>query len=177
MQARVQTIETPQAEALTAEEVAALIADAPAPNPCAFVPTDAAGVDWVLRKIAAARAEAKLIRENMEAMARACERSAEALEWKYGGNLQTYLQAELESQTEARISDRGRQEEERPPPARRHRLSHEAGGHPSHRPRCGALLGTGTPAGGRDPRARQEGPQRRAGGHRGGIAVRRLPAR
>lgn len=90
-----QIVETADAETLTAEEVAALIADAPACTPDAFCPTDAAGVDWVLRKIAAHRAEARLIRENMEAMARACERSAEALEWKYGGNLQTWLEAEL----------------------------------------------------------------------------------
>jgi len=84
-----------EAETLTEEQIAAMIADAPAPNPCAFVPCDAGGVDWVLGKIVAARAEAKLIRENMEAMARACERKAEALEWKYGGAIQTYLQAEL----------------------------------------------------------------------------------
>jgi len=99
MQALVQTTPTTtEAETLTAEEVAALIADAPAEegtSPEAFCPTDAAGVDWVLRKIAAARAEAKLLRENMEAMARACERRAEALEWKYGGPIQTYLRAEL----------------------------------------------------------------------------------
>jgi len=95
MQTLVQTTEIAETETLTAEEVAALIEDAPAPNPCAFVPTDAAGVDWVLAKIVAHRAEAKLLRENMEAMARACERKAEALEWKYGGAIQTYLQAEL----------------------------------------------------------------------------------
>jgi phage host-nuclease inhibitor protein Gam len=89
------TAKTTEAETLTAEEVAALIEDAPAPSPCAFVPTDAGGVDWVLKKISAARAEAKLIRENMEAMARACERRAEALEWKYGGPIQSYLRAEL----------------------------------------------------------------------------------
>jgi len=90
-----QTTDTSQAETLTAEEVAALIADAPAAAPEAFCPTDAGGVDWVLRKIAAARGEAKLLRENMEAMARACERQAEMLEWKYGGALQTWLEAEL----------------------------------------------------------------------------------
>ena len=90
-----QTTDTSQAETLTAEEVAALIADAPACTPDAFCPTDAGGVDWVLRKIAAARGEAKLLRENMEAMARACERQAEMLEWKYGGALQTWLEAEL----------------------------------------------------------------------------------
>jgi|GEM_PF-3559781 len=90
-----QTVETAEAETLTAEEVAALLSDAPAPCPDAFCPTDAAGVDWVLRKVAAARAEAKLIRENMELMARAEERKAEALEWRYGGAIQTYLRAEL----------------------------------------------------------------------------------
>ena len=90
-----QTTDTSQAETLTTEEVAALIADAPACTPDAFCPTDAGGVDWVLRKIAAARGEAKLLRENMEAMARACERRAEHLEWKYGANLQTWLEAEL----------------------------------------------------------------------------------
>lgn len=90
-----QTIENAEAETLTAEKIAALIADAPACTPEAFCPADAGGVDWVLGKVAAARAEAKLLRENMEAMARACERKAEALEWKYGGAIQTYLQAEL----------------------------------------------------------------------------------
>ena len=91
-----QTTDTSQAETLTAEEVAALIADAPACTPDAFCPTDAGGVDWVLRKIAAARGEAKLLRENMEAMARACERRAEHLEWKYGGALQHFLEGETE---------------------------------------------------------------------------------
>ena len=103
MQAQVQTFEKSAAEtltndSLTDEEIAALTADAPTEEgacPEAFCPTDAGGVDWVLGKVAAARAEAKLIRENMEAMARACERRAEHLEWKYGGALQTYLEAEL----------------------------------------------------------------------------------
>jgi len=90
-----QTTDTANAETLTAEEVAALIADAPACTPDAFCPADAGGVDWVLRKIAAARAEALLIRTNMELMARAEERKAEMLEWKYGGALQTWLEAEL----------------------------------------------------------------------------------
>ena len=93
MQALVQAAET--TETLTEDQIAALIADAPAATPDAFCPTDAGGVDWVLRKIAAARGEALLIRTNMEAMARACECKAEALEWKYGGAIQTYLQAEL----------------------------------------------------------------------------------
>ncbi len=86
---------TTEAETLTADHIAALIADAPAQSSGTFVPTDAAGVDWVLKKMSAARAEARLIRENAEAMARACERDAEALEWKYGAALQTWLRAEL----------------------------------------------------------------------------------
>ncbi len=92
------TISHPETETLTDEQVAALVADAPAPNSGAFVPTDAAGVDWVLKKMSAARAEAALIRTNAEAMARACEREAEALEWKYGAALQTWLRAELEKE-------------------------------------------------------------------------------
>ena len=88
-----QTTET--IEALTADQLEALIADAPAADPCAFVPTDEAGVDWVLGKIADARSRAARIRENAELMARAEERKAEALEWKYGAALQTWLRAEL----------------------------------------------------------------------------------
>ena len=61
----------------------------------AFLPDTAEKVDWVLGKMNAARAEAKLIRENAELMAREAERRAEALEWKYGANLQTWLRAEL----------------------------------------------------------------------------------
>ena len=89
-----QTTET-TTETLTADQLETLIADAPAADPCTFVPSDAAGCDWVLKKCAAARAEAKLIRENAELMARECERRAEALEWKYGGALQTWLRAEI----------------------------------------------------------------------------------
>ena len=87
-------------ETLTAEQIETLIADAPAadpnnPDPCAFVPTDENGVNWVLGKIADARARAARIRENAELMARAEERKAEALEWKFGPALQTFLRAEL----------------------------------------------------------------------------------
>jgi hypothetical protein len=82
-------------ETLSTEQVEALIADAPATDPCAFVPTDASGVDWVLSKIADARGRASRIRENAERMARAEERNAEALEWKYGAALQLWLKAEL----------------------------------------------------------------------------------
>ena len=81
---------------LTAEEIAELVADAPAsPIGEAFYPTDSAGVDWVLAKMSAARAEAALIRQNAELMARECERRAEHLDWKYGAALQTWLRAEL----------------------------------------------------------------------------------
>lgn len=98
MQALVQRTETAEAETLTEEDIAALTADAPAEEgtcPTAFVPTDAAGVDWVLRKIADRRACAARIRENAEKMARAEEREAEALEWKFGGAIQTWAQAQL----------------------------------------------------------------------------------
>ena len=86
-----------QTTELTAEDVAELVADAPAPNSgeSEFIPTDAAGVDWVLGKMSAARAEAALIRGNAELMARECERRAEHLEWKYGAALQTWLRAEI----------------------------------------------------------------------------------
>lgn len=90
-----ETIELTDSEILNAEEADALIADAPAESAEAFMPTDAAGVDWVLGKAAAARAEAKLLRENMELMARACERRADFLEWKYGAAIQTWLNAAL----------------------------------------------------------------------------------
>ena len=80
---------------LTAAEVEALIADAPGEDKEAFVPTDAAGVDWVLAKMAAARAAAKLIREQGEAMAREEERKAEALAWKFGPAIQTWANNEL----------------------------------------------------------------------------------
>lgn len=92
---------TDTAETLTAEEIAELVADAPAPNSGgnengeAFCPTDEGGVNWVLGKMADARARAARIRENAEMMARAEERKAEALEWKYGASLQTFLRAEL----------------------------------------------------------------------------------
>ena len=89
------TTELTAEQTLSADQMETLIGDAPVADPCAFVPTDAAGVDWVLGKMAAARAEAKLIRENAELMARECERKAEALEWKYGANLQTWLRAQI----------------------------------------------------------------------------------
>ena len=60
-----------------------------------FTPDTAAKVDWVLAKVAAARAEAKLIRENAELMAREKDRDADALEWRYGPAIQTWLNREL----------------------------------------------------------------------------------
>ena len=89
-----------QAEQLTAGQLEtldfhSLIADAPHADPCAFVPTDEGGVNWVLGKMADARARAARIRENAELMARAEERKADALEWKYGAALQTFLRAEI----------------------------------------------------------------------------------
>ncbi len=60
-----------------------------------FIPDSAAKVDWVLGKIAARRSAAALIRENGEAMAREEERQAEALEWRYGPAIQTWLNGEL----------------------------------------------------------------------------------
>ena len=83
-----------ETETLTDEALAELLGDAPE-TPETFIPTDAAGVDWVLRKVNAARAEARLIRENGEKMAREEERKAEHLEWKYGAAIQTWLRAEL----------------------------------------------------------------------------------
>lgn len=90
-------MQTEDTTELTAQEIEALVADAPAPNNGGgeFVPADAAGVDWVLKKCAAARAEATLIRTNADLMARECERRAEHLEWKYGANLQAWLRGEL----------------------------------------------------------------------------------
>lgn len=88
-------IEQETVETFSTEQVEALIADAPAADPHTFIPTDAGGVDWVLSKIADARSRAARIRENAERMARAEERNAETLEWKYGAALQVWLKAEL----------------------------------------------------------------------------------
>lgn len=72
----------------------------------AFTPDSADKVDWVLAKIAARRAAAALIRENGEAMAREEEREAEALEWKYGAAIQTWLNAELAGSKSGKKSKR-----------------------------------------------------------------------
>jgi hypothetical protein len=66
-----------------------------AETPDAFTPDTAEKADWVLGKIAAARAAAARIRLNAELMAREQEREAEGLEWRFGAALQTWLQAEL----------------------------------------------------------------------------------
>ena len=61
----------------------------------AFVPDTADKVDWVLGKIADARARAARVRENMELIAKAHDREADALEWRFGAALQAWLRAEL----------------------------------------------------------------------------------
>ena len=86
--------ETEITETLTNEAQAVLLADAPG-GPAAFVPTDEAGVDWFLKKRAALRTEARLIRENGEKMARQLERDADFLEWKFGAPVQTWLREVL----------------------------------------------------------------------------------
>jgi hypothetical protein len=62
--------------------------------PC-FVPDTKEKADWVLGKIADARARAARIRENAERMARQAEGEAEHLEWKYGAALQDLARREL----------------------------------------------------------------------------------
>jgi len=60
-----------------------------------FTPDTADKVDWVLGKMADARARAARIRENAEKMARACDAEAEALEWRFGPALQAFARREL----------------------------------------------------------------------------------
>ncbi len=64
--------------------------------PAAFIPDTAEKVDWVLGKIADARAGAARIRENAEAMARDKEREAEHLLWLYGPALQEFTRKQTE---------------------------------------------------------------------------------
>ncbi len=61
-----------------------------------FVPDTADKVDWVLSKVADARAAAARIRENAEMMAREKEREADALLWQFGPSLQDFLRRETE---------------------------------------------------------------------------------
>ena len=60
-----------------------------------FSPDTPEKADWVLGRIADARARAARIRENMELMAREAEREADFFEWKYGPALQAFLRAVL----------------------------------------------------------------------------------
>ena len=60
-----------------------------------FTPDTAEKANWVLGKMADARARAARIRENAEMMARAEDREADALEWRFGPALQTFLRAEV----------------------------------------------------------------------------------
>jgi len=60
-----------------------------------FVPDTADKVDWVLGRIADARARAARIRENAELMARDADRQAEGLEWQFGPALQAFAREQL----------------------------------------------------------------------------------
>ncbi len=60
-----------------------------------FTPDTPEKADWVLGKIADARARAARVRENMELMAREADREAAFFEWKYGPALQDFLRGEL----------------------------------------------------------------------------------
>lgn len=62
--------------------------------PETFTPDTPEKADWVLCKIADARARAARIRENMEMMAREAERDAERLEWQFGAALQAFARQE-----------------------------------------------------------------------------------
>ena len=108
-----------------------------------FIPTDAAGVDWVLGKMADARARASRIRENAERMARAEERDAEFLEWRYGAALQAYVRAELEGGKKRSVR----------PLSRPAWVPHEAGGRVPDEPRRRACLGQRASARRRPPRS------------------------
>ena len=79
-------------EALTSAEV---VPDTEEENADAFTPDTSEKVNWVLGKIADRRAAAARIRENAELMARAEDREAEALEWRFGPALQAFARQEL----------------------------------------------------------------------------------
>ena len=73
------------------------LTEAPTSNePDGFTPDTPAKVDWVLGKIADARARAARIRENAEKMARSEEREAEHLLWQFGPALQAFARAQTE---------------------------------------------------------------------------------
>jgi len=61
----------------------------------AFTPNTMEKADWVLGKIADARARAARIRENAEAMARQQEQEAEGLEWRYGTALEAFARQQI----------------------------------------------------------------------------------
>lgn len=64
-------------------------------QPEGFYPDTADKVDWVLSKIADARARAARIRENAELMAKEADRQAEGLLWQFGPALQDFARREL----------------------------------------------------------------------------------
>lgn len=61
-----------------------------------FTPDTADKVDWVLGKIADARARALRVRENAERIARQHEAEAEGMEWRFGVALQAFARQETE---------------------------------------------------------------------------------
>lgn len=90
---------------LTAEEMVAL-ADEQELAPEGFCPTTADEVDWVLGKIADARARAARVRENAEKIARQAEAEAAFFEWKYGAPLQDFARRQIEAEGGRRKSVR-----------------------------------------------------------------------
>lgn len=61
----------------------------------AFTPDTADKADWLLGKIADARARAARVRENAEKIARAHDAEADGLEFRFGPALQAFTQKEL----------------------------------------------------------------------------------
>ncbi|MGI4790191.1 MAG: host-nuclease inhibitor Gam family protein [Janthinobacterium lividum] len=88
---------------LTEEE---LVAAAEEFAPKDFSPTTADEVDWVLGKIADARAKAARIRENAEKIARDAEREASFFEWKYGALLMEFVKQQIAAEGGKRKSIR-----------------------------------------------------------------------
>lgn len=78
------------------EEQASLESDSPA-VPEGFYPDTAEKADWVLEKIADAKARASRIRENAEKMAKQAETEATFFEWKFGMALREFARKELET--------------------------------------------------------------------------------
>lgn len=86
-------LDTPEDELGEAGEGAEAGADAFAPE--GFVPDTPEKADWVLGKIADARARAARVRQNAEIIARQHDADAEALEWRFGPALQAFARREL----------------------------------------------------------------------------------